>query len=88
MTQREMISEMMRNWERSNNPDSRFYEQDRSSYFRYISQMDKKTLKEKHSNSCALASKSFDHMVKREVRKMDAAGMFNVRNMTAENALD
>lgn len=88
MIKSEMIRDMMRNWERSNNPDSRFYNDDRTSYFRYISALDMKTLREKHSNSIALHSERFERMIERETNKMDRAGMFNVRNMKPENALD
>ena len=88
MSRKEMIGEMVRNWERSANKASKWYDSDKADYIAHVSRLTDEQLSERFGNSVALNSEGFKRSIEREIGKLDRSGMFNVEKMKPSNMLD
>lgn len=67
---------------------SKFYEQDIADFTQRIKYASLQQIQQSVNNMTYMASKKSDVDFDRETKKLDKAGMFNIGNMKAINALD
>lgn len=87
-TKSQMIETLVRNFKKSQNPNSKWYASDVKDFTMNVSKLSLKELEYRYNNSVAFNSKSFDKMVEKEETKLLKAGMYNVNKMKPINALD
>ena len=82
--------ECIKLWELSQNTGSKWYNQDRAEYIRYINSLPDHRVMEIYNNLACLAgrSESFNRLIEKETAKMDRAGMYDIKQMKPINQLD
>lgn len=86
----ELISKTVKAYLKRVNKNSKWFAQDLATFKAGIAKETPAQLIQRLSNWCAMddENSTFNKAVKAEEKRMDKAGLFNVRNMKPVNALD
>ncbi len=88
MTKQELIKQAVKLFKGTLNPQSKWYNQDMTDYYNRIQFASVEQIKTSINNMSYAGSKKVDSDVKREIAKLEQAGMFDVKSMKPINQLN
>ena len=85
-----LINQLVENFKTMLNPQSKFYKEDLANFKEKVSTLSVNELKERVGRMNAMNDENseFNRAVRRETKRMEAAGMFDVGKMKQDNAID
>lgn len=87
---KQLIQQLIEKYKKSLNQKSKWYSEDVKQYKKAISELSVDELNRKLGNISALVDNDskFNRAVRKEITKLDNAGMYNISGMKPGNALD
>ena len=83
-------TKLVAEYKKSLNPSSKWYNEDLNTFKERLKGKKKSELERQLNNMLCIngSNVAFNNAIKKEMKKMEKAGMYNIKNMKATNALD